>query len=197
MRVRVFSVSLFFRFVFFCLFCVLPRVALRCLWLVGVVACFVAFRCLATLLFHHSHRLNFAFFIGSFRCLQNMSDDFTTAAGNAAGKAAVSAVGEKFSCKDINFKEPRTWGWVLGIFATLSLIISGFGQLGAQCPGAGAFAIIFGCILAVMEFFCCFKCCAATKDCATKFEKTVGNMFVKGGAYLLTGIIGIVITALV
>ena len=124
-----------------------------------------------------------------------MSDDFTTAAGNAAGKAAVSAATEKFSCKDINFKEPRTWGWILGLFATLSLIISGFSQLGMQCPGAGVFAILFGAALAVMEFFCCFKCCAKTKDCATKGEKYVGNMYVKAGAYLVIGIVGIVITA--
>ena len=121
--------------------------------------------------------------------------DFSTAAGNAAGKAAVNEAGKKFNCKDINFKAPRTWAWILGIFASIALIISGFGAIFTSCIGSGIFALIFGGILVCLEFFCCFKCCKSTKECATKGEKVAGSPFLKGGCYIVTGVVGCVLNA--
>lgn len=120
-----------------------------------------------------------------------MSEDFS----NAVGKAAVDHAASKFSCKDINFKEPRTWGWLLGIVASILLIAAGFGAL-LSCVGAALFAIIFGGVLCCLEFFCCFKCCASTKACATKGEKVVSNPFIKGGCYLVVSVIGIILSAI-
>mmetsp|Transcript_34313 Transcript_34313/g.50449 ORF Transcript_34313/g.50449 Transcript_34313/m.50449 type:complete len:187 (+) Transcript_34313:56-616(+) len=120
-----------------------------------------------------------------------MSDDFAA----SVGKAAVKEAGAKFSCKDINFKEPRTWGWIIGLIASIGLILSSFSAL-IYCPVPGLLAFFFGAALAFLEFFCCFKCCASTKACVTKTEPMMTNPFMKGGAYIVLGTIGLVVSVL-
>ena len=124
-----------------------------------------------------------------------MSDDFTSAVGRSVGKAAVGEASAKFGCKDINFKEPRTWGWLLGIVSACLLVSAGFGTIVTN-GGAAFFAIVLGAALLLLEFFCCFKCCAKTKDCATKADKYLASPFLKGAAYIVVAIIGIVVSAL-
>jgi len=116
-----------------------------------------------------------------------MSDAFAASVGKAAAKEA----GAKFSCKDINFKEPRTWGWIIGLIASIGLILSSFSAL-FSCFVPGLVALLFGIALAFLEFFCCFKCCASTKGCVTKTEPMMTNPFMKGGAYIVLGSLGLV-----
>lgn len=112
---------------------------------------------------------------------------------NAVAGAVAKEASAKFNCKDIDFKKPRTWGWVIGIAVSVLLLVSGFTVL-FTCAGAGIFAIIFGAAMFFIEFFCCFKCCVKCKDCVTKAEPFLTNPFMKGSAYCVIGVVGIIIS---
>lgn len=112
---------------------------------------------------------------------------------NAVAGAVAKEASAKFNCKDIDFKKPRTWGWILGIVVSVLLIVSGVTVL-ISCAGAGIFAIIFGAAMFFIEFFCCFKCCVKCKDCVTKVEPALTNPFMKGTAYCVIGVVGIIIS---
>lgn len=118
---------------------------------------------------------------------------FQNQVADAAGKAAVSQASAKFNCKDVNFKEPRTWGWIMGIVCSILLITSGFVALFSAAFVIGLTALICGCALFFIEFFCCFKCCVKCRPFVQKSEKFMSNPFFKGACFIVLGVVGVIV----
>ena len=84
----------------------------------------------------------------------------------------------KESTKDVKFKSLYTWARVSGFVCTLIVLGMAGQQFNTVYVGCPIFAIVAGVFIFFCEVVCCFKCCNATKVCATKIDNVFSYGYV-------------------